>query len=154
MVLTSNTVRARLIRPALMAIDLWTPAAENLVLVTGANESSYVYTHQRGGPALGYWEMEPATHDSLWANFLAYKPQLSAAVKTLLPTGVPTDDQLMTNPQYAAAMCRVKYFDAKMAIPAENDRDGMWAIYKQVYNTPQGAATQDRFNECWITWIA
>ena len=59
------------IRPALTKINLWSRSAEELVLGTAIVESGLTYLKQRGeGPALGLWQIEPATHEDLYTNFL------------------------------------------------------------------------------------
>ena len=60
--LNVRDLRVEVIRPALRALDLWSPAAEDLVLGTAAQESGLAYLRQiGGGPALGLWQIEPAT---------------------------------------------------------------------------------------------
>jgi hypothetical protein len=48
-------------------------AAEELLLGTALQESGLIYRRQlNNGPALGLFQMEPATHDDIWADFLTY----------------------------------------------------------------------------------
>lgn len=61
-------VRREWIEPALRFLPaaLNTPAQVRLVLGIGNKETQYRYLHQiGGGPALGPWQMEPATHNDL-----------------------------------------------------------------------------------------
>ena len=61
--LASQTL-ALVICPALEKLSLWSPSAEELVLGTAIVESGLTYLKQHGdGPALGLWQVEPATHD-------------------------------------------------------------------------------------------
>lgn len=54
--------RIEIVRPALVTIDLYSDAAENLVMGTAAQESHLDYVKQSGnGPALSLFQMEPAT---------------------------------------------------------------------------------------------
>lgn len=156
--------RTQIIRPALQAVDLWSDAAENLLLVTGAQESGYAFIQQiGGGPALGFWQMEPATHDDCWANYIEYRRPLLHALWDVAGTAdlvdgsggeMPNSDLLMTNPQYACAMARVKYLRSTLPLPEANDAAGMWAIYKAVYNTAAGAATEAEFMNAWDRWVS
>ena len=58
---------------------MWSTAAEELVLGTAIVESSLIYISQHGaGPALGLWQVEPATHDDLYANYLSYRQELGS----------------------------------------------------------------------------
>lgn len=70
------------IRPALAVIGLQSVAAEQLLLGTAAAESRLgTYLHQQGnGPALSPWQIEPATHEDVWRNVLAFKPGLRGLV--------------------------------------------------------------------------
>lgn len=139
--------RTDIIRPALVAIDLWSQVAENLMLGTALQESLLTYTHQIGGPALGYFQMEPATHDDCFVNFLNYRHDLKVKVLALAgTTSMPPSELMETNHLYAAAMCRIRFLRAPGALPT--DPDDVWALgkyYKQWYNTPLGAATVQEY---------
>ncbi|MFT9424981.1 MAG: hypothetical protein ABF570_07600, partial [Acetobacter syzygii] len=66
--------KALLVRPVLAQIGLAGAAAVPLVTGTALVESGLVWLRQNGGgPALGLWQMEPATHDDCWRNFLAFR---------------------------------------------------------------------------------
>jgi len=138
-----------IIRPAIVAIDLDGPDAEQLLLGTALQESTLRNDQQAGGgPALGYFQMEPEDHDDIWANFLAGRKDLSARVWTLLPARVqPSANQLIPYPHYAAAMCRVHYLRVPAPIPT--DLAGQAAYYKAHYNTPAGAATVAEYLANW-----
>ena len=73
----------QVINPVLRSMDAWSIAAENLILGTAVQESECgYYLHQLGdGPALGIYQMEPATHDDCWNNFLKYRHDLSDPIK-------------------------------------------------------------------------
>jgi hypothetical protein len=135
--------RKFVIRPVLERLKLHTPAAENLLLGTALQESRLKYIRQLGtGPAIGVMQMEPATHEDIWDNFLRYQPELAAAVKDFGPLGVrgsPSD--MAWNLAYAVAMARVHYRRVKAAVPGANDPAGLAAYWKQYYNTPLGAGT-------------
>jgi len=140
----------QVIRPALSAIGLGGPAAEELLLGTALQESGLRNIQQVGGPALGYFQMEPNTHDDIWRNFLAYKPDLSAKVKGLLPNGVePLPSDLISFPLYAAAIARILYLRVPAPLPAQGDLDAQAAYYKRFYNTPGGAATEAEYVANW-----
>lgn len=53
-----------IVAPALAALGLGGDSAVNLVTGTALAESRAAYVRQLGGgPALGLWQMGPATHD-------------------------------------------------------------------------------------------
>ena len=125
-------------------------AAAELVYRTGLAESGYRTRRQYGGgPALGFWQMEPATHDDIWENFLGHRDSLAelvmytAGVSQAVPP--PTADVLETNDRYAAAMCRVHYLRVPGALPDAGDLDGQARYWKAYYNTELGAGTIEHF---------
>jgi hypothetical protein len=129
--------KALVIRPTLAALGL--EGAENLVLGTALTESRLTYLRQLGGgPALGPYQCEPATHDDLWLNWLAYQFAAQAAVR-LLMTSRPKLEQLVTNAAYATAICRLHYRRAPDPLPAANDAAAMADYHKRFYNTAGGA---------------
>ena len=73
----ASQMLALVIRPALEKLSLWSLSAEELVLGTAIVESGLTYLKQHGdGPALGLWQVEPATHDELYTNFLNFRLEL------------------------------------------------------------------------------
>jgi len=72
--LDARQLRKLVIRPALLEIELWSEAAEELVLGTAIVESRLSFIKQLGsGPALGLWQIEPDTHRDVYENFLEYR---------------------------------------------------------------------------------
>jgi hypothetical protein len=151
----SRSVLITAIRPALTALEAGGPAAEQLLLGTGVQESLLVYRRQHGnGPARGLFQMEPATHDDCWENYLKYRAALAGKVQqTLDPGQESVASTLEVNDRYAAAMCRVRYLRVAAAMPAANDISAMANYWKQHYNTPLGAGTPDEFIEKWPHYV-
>lgn len=163
MSLDPRQLRDLVVRPALEHIGLWSLAAEQLVMGTAAQESRLTYLAQvGGGPALGLWQMEPATHLDIWANFLRFRKDLRRHVIGLLAPGVPAaltaaadptvapgPMALVLNLSYAAAMCRVHYYRSKAALPAEGDVAGMAKRWKSSYNSAAGAGKPEEFMRNW-----
>jgi hypothetical protein len=107
-----------------------------------------------GGPARGLFQMEPNTHDDIWANFLKYRPALAANVAEFLQGDGPNPQLLTNNDRYAAAMARILYYRmgqivGRTPIPAAGDIPGMAAYWKQFYNTEQGAGFAAQFVANW-----
>lgn len=140
-----------IIRPSLAIIELDGPQAEQLLLGTAIQESGVTDVFQRGGgPARGYFQMETATHNDIWTNYLRYKVLLSMRVRKLIPTGVqPSSDLLIPVPQYAVAMARILYDREPEALPAFGDIQSQAEYYKKYYNTPNGAATIQEYIDNW-----
>ena len=120
-------------------------AAKELIFRTGLAESGYRTRRQYGGgPARGFWQMEPATERDIWENYLAYRPEISRLVNDL--AGAAGRD-LEGNDAYACAMCRVHYMRVPAALPAAGDMEGQAAYWKKHYNTDLGAGTAEHFLE-------
>ena len=155
--MTIDIVTARsTIHTALQAIGLWSQSAEDLILGIGAQESHYQYVQQiGGGPALGYWQMEPATHDDCYTNFLDYphRATLRGAIVALLQGSPISASAMVANLPYAVAMARVRLLRAPEALPLAGDIDGYAAYWKQWWNTPEGAGTVAEFLDNWQRFI-
>lgn len=131
------------IRPTLARLGLGSPSAENLLLGTCAQESRMGnFLHQVNGPAKGIYQMEPATHDDLWENYLKFNPDIC---RNVLLIGKCDTDNLVTNLVYATAMARIQYLRAPEGLPAANDISGLARYWKKYYNTPEGAGTEEEF---------
>ena len=135
----------KVIVPTLRVLGLDGPDAEQLLLGTAIQESGINDVVQAGGgPALGYFQIEPNTHNDVWNNYLNSLPILAAKVAKALPEGEgPNPRWLIGFPQYECAIVRIIYERCPGKIPA--DLEGQAAYYKQYYNTPQGAATTEEY---------
>ncbi|MFT9361310.1 hypothetical protein [Acetobacter okinawensis] len=139
--------KALVVRPVLAQPGLGGSAALNLLTGTALVESGLVWLRQNGGgPALGLWQMEPATHDDCWQNFLDFRPMRAAPVRRLAggACGVGSADLLVGNLAYACAMARVVYLRAPCGLPAPAESAGLSAYHKKYYNTALGAADSQR----------
>jgi len=127
--------------------------ARMLKLSTAAIESNCgYYIKQVGGPALGIWQMEPATHDDVWRNCDALKkPRFAMHIKKLMIKKSPLSvhKNLIISPMYACAMARLKYSMDIEALPYHNDKKSVYEYYKWIYNTELGASTWDKFRNSW-----
>lgn len=126
-------IRDLVVVPALTAIGHAEPAAIRLVIGTGLIESQYEYLAQVGGPALGPFQMEPATAQDIHDNYLAYQASLNSSLVRLMVAG-DLIMQLAWNWLYAAAMCRIKYLRSPLPLPNVDDLEGMAQYWLQVYN--------------------
>lgn len=138
-------LRAHVIRPVLEDIGHYSPAAEELLILTAAAETSGGrYLRQLyGGPAVGIYQMEPATHDDIWAHWLAPRPGLAAKVRGWrLAPGLPgAAAEMAGNLYYATAMARIHYLRVPEPLPVAGDAAGLAAYWKAHWNTELGAGT-------------
>jgi len=158
---TPDTLREQVIRPALQALEPFiaaSAAAEDILLGIAVQESGLRFTRQEnGGPALGLWQMEPASHDDCWENFLHYRRDIARKVGALsVPAWQPMSwpswphaGQLETNHKYACAMARVKLFRSPLPLPAQGDIASYAHLWKVAWNTADGAGTEQEFIDNW-----
>lgn len=135
-------LREHVVRPAIINLGLYSAAAENLLVGTALVESRARYLVQIQGPARGLWQMEPTTHDDIWANFLAFQPDLARRVRNCA-VRYNEPDEMIWNLRYAAAMARVHYRRVSEKLPQAHDAQGMAVYWKRYYNTLRGAGTID-----------
>lgn len=143
-----------IIKPALEDIGMYSKAAEQLLLGTACVESNLgTYLHQIKGPALGVFQIEPATHSDVWENYLRYRGDLREIIWDMVPDdgweqeqgGNPDPSLLITDLRYAAVIARIIYRRSPMALPFENDWRSVAHVWKKVYNTHLGAGTVEKF---------
>ena len=119
-------------------------ARQHQVLGTGLKESGYVHTRQiGGGPALGFFQMEPATHSDILKNFIAYRPDLAKVVYELTGSYTPSAEVLIANPIYAAFMCGIQYLRSPLPLAGPFDSFGQACLWKKVYNGPGAGVVSD-----------
>jgi hypothetical protein len=130
--------------------------AEQLMLGTACKESKcgLWLVQLGGGPALGLFQMEPGMtgHDDIWANYLAFQPDLTLRVKLLMILSeTPRAEEMVGNLYYACAMARIKYVRDFFEIPA--DLAGQAAYWKRVYNTRIGKGTIEEYIAAWHEFV-
>ncbi|HAT49009.1 MAG TPA: hypothetical protein DCS88_01570 [Alphaproteobacteria bacterium] len=146
--LDPHQLREFVIRPSLQRLDLWSKAAEELIVGTGIQESGLRHLHQIGsGPALGLWQMEPKTHTDIWENFLHFRTKLS--LKVLGPYTKPDHTRLVWDLAYSCSMCRIHYLRCPESLPPAGDIEGQANFWKKHYNTPLGAGTPGQYIDNW-----
>lgn len=140
------SLRRRVIRPACDHLGLWSQAAENLLWGTANYESELLFLEQQGGgPALGLWQIEPATRRDLYDRWLTRRPHLREKLRALVAPVPKPEKQLATNLMYACAVARLIYYRRPEPLPHADDIEGLAAYWKQWYNTPAGAGSAARW---------
>ncbi|CAI3931640.1 hypothetical protein [Commensalibacter papalotli (ex Botero et al. 2024)] len=156
-------LKNEIIQPALDYLGLGGVRAINQVTGTFLAEGyagGSTYLKQLGkGPAVGAMQMEPATYNDIWKNFLAgpKRSHLAALLKNIAgewntdANGIPKPTTMTGNIFFAAAMCRVFYLRFPTALPLGNDAIAMAQYHKKYYNTALGKAVWqdnvDRFQQ-------
>ena len=139
--------RELVIRPALdfLGAPYDSEAATNLLLGTAVVESGLRFlTQHGGGPALGVYQIEPATHDDMYSSFLDYRGDLKTKVMRRA-TDAPLEEQLVTNLTYATIIARLKYWRAPAPLPAADDLAGLADYWKRHFNSMAGAGRTEKF---------
>lgn len=125
--------------------ELATQAAINLQLGTLAHESKFGrYLRQNGGPAIGIFQMEPATFNWLIEVFAVKYPQLVGRKA----------EEMEWDLKLAIIMCRLRYRAVTAPIPDANDLPAMAAYWKKFYNTVAGKGTEEEFIAAYKQYVA
>jgi len=135
--------------PTLKAVDLYSESAVNLLLGTAIQESRLTYLKQKGGgPALGLFQIEPATLDDIYFRYLQRedKKELLGRVQQFL-TLQDVRDQVIGNIPFAVLIARVRYLMVPEALPFYDDIDGLAKCWKKHFNTPAGKGEAHEFVE-------
>lgn len=146
----------QVIQPVLAKLHAVNLAAEELLLGTAVQESlNFTYRRQMGnGPARGYYQMEPATHDDIWDNYLKYNPAKAGLVASFLSSATANKhSELESNDEYATAMARMHYMRVREALPQQGDVQAQANYWKQYYNTPLGKGKPAEYVEKWHLYV-
>lgn len=137
------------IRPTLKRLDYGRndAAVENLLLGTAIVESQgLTFLKQVNGPALGFYQIEPETHEDIWDSFLAFRPDLASKVRSFasqrwfVESNQAMNNELVTNLAYSTAIARIHYLRVAEAIPS--DIEGQARYWKAHYNKSGKGTTQ------------
>ncbi|GAA6133656.1 hypothetical protein NBRC116188_04450 [Oceaniserpentilla sp. 4NH20-0058] len=141
--LCPNDLRHLVIRPTLQYLEQYSLSAETLLLGTAAVESGLGYElNQQQGKGLGVYHINPRTHQLLWDNYLATKPDLASKVRGLASQHEFLKDphtELTTNLRYATAIAWLIYARKDATLPEASDLPAMAKYWrKHFHSRPQG----------------
>jgi len=133
-----------LVEKTLIAIDLYSTDAVNLILGTIAQESAGgKYLRQlKSGIAIGICQMEPLTFNDN-CEWLETKPDLMKKIQWFCGIDKFKVTYLEWNLAFSIALCRVYYLRKPEKLPT--DINGYARYWKKYYNTYLGAGTEDEF---------
>ncbi|SLN50309.1 hypothetical protein [Oceanibacterium hippocampi] len=146
----ARQVESLVIAPVLGSLGAVEPrlgsvAARQLLLGTLAVETGGIWIKQNPGPALGWWQMEPATHDDLVARIWR-QPELASWMHANFGRPfVGGAAELAGNAFYAAALARLYYWFDPQPLPDAGDLAGLAGYWKRVWNTAAGAGREEKF---------
>jgi hypothetical protein len=145
--INSKQFRELIVRPPLVAVDLWSESAEELLMGTCAQESAMgTYLKQLdNGIALGVYQMEPNTYHDINTNYLKYRPLLLHRIQEALDDKSFASSRLIYDLRFSTIMCRLHYLRVPTILPSPDDIEGLAHYWKKWYNTPEGKGTVDEF---------
>ena len=146
------------IKHALKETGLYSHDMYYLLLGTAATESDFgKITKQVNGPALGIFQIEPATHQDIWKNYLAYKPKLTERVLRTKWKWIPWQTQLRYNVKYQTVMAAVHYQRAlerlNYRLPSHKKPWSLAWFYKLTFNSYKGKGTTIRFYQKYKEYV-
>ena len=157
----SDHLAEYVIRPTLRLMEgFWeginSEAAVNLMLGTAAQESLCgKYLKQVNGPALGIYQVEPATHRDVWDSYLAYRTEQASFMRSLATQMWALEENLIWNLQYATAVARLVYWRESFEWPSDpKDVEALARIWKSSYNTELGRGTEEEFMANYFRYVA
>ena len=139
------------LRPTLMGMDMHSRSAEKLLLMTAAHESGG-FRHDRqigGGPALSYYQIEPATLKDLYVNYLNFRSEQLKMMDRFLPEKNITPETALMVPVYSTAAARMIYYRVPEPLPDVEDDAEMARYWKTYWNTHLGKGTVEKFLDDW-----
>ena len=132
----------------LKEMNMYSEDAADLIFRTGMAETGYKAIRQYGGgPALGFFQVEPETIKDTIENYASYRPEVQ---KSLLMLGYSNKDmevRVMSNIALQVAFCRLKYKRDRAPLPKAGDLSAQSRYWKRVYNTMEGKGTLEHFME-------
>jgi len=153
----SQELRQYVIRPTLQYLGVWSPAAENLLLGTAAQESESGF-HLKQGRGFGIFQIDEQSHNDVWDKFLAFNPELASKVRGLASQREFLQEphaELATNLSYATAIAWMLYQYNGLKLPCvADDVDGLAMCWYRYYPRHNIMATGADFVRHYREFIA
>ena len=138
----------KIIKLSLQHLGLDSEDARSLIYRTGKAESGYKTLQQYGGgPALGFFQMEPNTALDIWDNYVMYRPKYREKLYALGFDDGALKFCLLSNIGLQAALCRLHYRRVPSALPKADNLKAQAKYWKKFYNTEAGKGTIKHFME-------
>ncbi len=143
-----------IINPTLRKMGLYSPAASNLLLGTAVQESRLNHLKQmNNGPAIGVYQMEPATFNDIWHRYLRNRDDHLLARVDQFRGAMGEQFALRFNFPFATALARIKYFMDPKPLPDPECVGQLARYWKRVFNTPKGKGTEEEFIRNYTEYI-
>lgn len=155
-VLVDYIIKPSLAHLATIKLKADSPASRQFMLAVAAIESRCgEYFKQMGnGPALGIWQVEPATSDDIYEHYLSGEIDLRDCIDSMMvQVWHPGVQQHIVSPMYNCAIARMCVYRQADPMPDFGDKDGMWSLYKKYFNSSLGASTYEKWCDCWDEFV-
>tara|TARA_Y100000310_G_C20565974_1_gene755510 strand:+ start:107 stop:553 length:447 start_codon:yes stop_codon:yes gene_type:complete len=131
----------------LREMSMYSPEASEMVYKTGLAETGYRHLEQIKGPAIGFFQVEPATMRDTWDNYIIYRQDLKSKLWGLGYDEESDVDRVMGSIILQVVFCRLKYRRSPKALPECGDLEGQAKYWKSIYNSELGKGTVEHFME-------
>jgi hypothetical protein len=129
-------------------MEMDSPEAREMIYRTGMAETGFRAIEQYGnGPAVGFFQVEPATINDTIENYVSYRPAIKSKLWELGFDEKDSKIRVMSSIALQVAFCRLKYRRDKHALPKCGDLEGQAEYWKRVYNSYKGKGTVKHFIE-------
>lgn len=143
--LRARSFREQIIRDTLEFLDDWSPAAENLLLGTAAQESG-LGNDLKSGRMLGIYHISPQAHQAIWDKYLINNPDLASRVRGLAgqrsflrnPHG-----ELVNNLSYATAIAWLIYKRHNLLLPAADNIEALAQLWHRHFHAKASASIEE-----------
>ena len=135
----AKDLRELVVRPTLEQLNEWSPAAENLLLGTAAQESQLGFIiHTSDVKGAGLYRISEFTHTQVWDEFLVTDPELASRMR-----GLASQQQflkfphheLITNLGYATGIAWMIYKRNDLPLLDENSILDLASCWQKNYST-------------------
>ncbi len=141
-----DTLSAKIVRPTLLTMDMYSQEAEYLVLATAMIERS---RKTKKMAETGIFNICQSMHSDLWTNFLDYKSEVVRRlchVANLDLRKIPLSERfklVQNNDCYATAICRLIYFRVPKSIPVMSDKESLAMYWLTYFHSDKDAFASD-----------
>lgn len=142
-----DQLRNYVIKTTLKQLGEWSPAAEQLLLGTAAQESGLGF-HLKSGrkQGLGIYQITPRTHINIWDRYLVHLPDLASGIRGLASQHeflAHPHAELATNLSYATAIAWMIYRRCNKPLPQDGCIEDIARYWARHFHTKPNGTAQD-----------
>lgn len=129
-----------IIQPTLHYLNMYSLAAEKLLIGTAAQHSSLNPMLVASG--FGVYQITGDQHRRVWDHYLAFRPDLASKVRGLASQHCfleAPDRELISNLAYGTAIAWALFLMSELPLPHEEDEQGLIRCWREVYGSEFGS---------------